>query len=325
LKKESSKYHLTEKFNSHIERKKNQSKEDQYIEAGVLAAEMKSVDTDKAYLNLQAKIGHQHKFRRIYLNFSKVAAILILPLILLSVWGLTRKVESHAGELGYQEISSPIGIRSKIVLPDGSVAWLNAGSKMRYSIPFVCETRELELVGEAFLEVEKNQASPMEIKFNDFKVTVLGTQFNVKAFPDEQHLEVVLKEGSINLANSNRAETIQLKPNQQWVYDKKSNTSVLNSVNADRYVAWHKNRLILNDTPMVEVENQLERWYGIEVEVADAELYNYRFTTVFEDEPIYRVIELLEMSSPIKINYVPGKLNPQSGTMDKSIIKFAKK
>ncbi|MGV8092550.1 MAG: FecR family protein [Mangrovibacterium sp.] len=318
------KYHAEggDRLTRYLDRKKNQSKEEQYLEAGVLISEIEAVDTDKACQSLLDKIDTRSPIRIIWSQFSRIAAILIFPLLLYTIWMQVSHDQSVPDRmLSYQEITSPIGVRSKIILPDGSKVWLNAESKIRYTIPFVRETREVELVGEAFLDVEKNPGSPLEIKFSQTKVTVLGTRFNIKAFPDEDHLEVVLKEGSIRLEQEGHGQT-ELKPDQQWIYDKTTKSVSLNEVDADKYIAWHENLLILDKTPMAKMAKQLERWYGVKVEIMDEELYQYKFTTVFENEPLQRVIELLEISSPIRIRYLPGKLNRETGETEKSIIQI---
>lgn len=314
-------------FDRYLERKKDQPKEDQYFEAGALISELKMVDTDKAYAALQSRISNKSKLNLLWSGFSRIAAILILPLLIYTVWSRLDNGQP-ADQLSYQEISSPPGIRSKVILPDGSRVWLNAESTVRYSIPFVRKTREVELVGEAFLDVAKNPGSPLEVKFNQLTLRVLGTQFNVKAFPDDQQVEVVLKEGSIQLENDREGsakEQFLLKPDQCWVFDKASRSAFLKEVDAEEYIAWHRNRLILNKTPMEELAKQLERWYGIKVEVKDQELYKYKFTTVFDDEPLHRVIELLEMSSPIRITYIRGEFNKNTNTTKKSTIQISAK
>ena len=313
------------KFERYLKRKKIQSEEDQYLEAGVLISELNMIDTDKAYSSLSNKIGLHSTMHTIWSHFSRIAAILIIPLLIYTLWNRLNN-GTGVGQLSYQEISSPSGVRSKVILPDGSRVWLNAESTIRYSIPFVRKTREVDLVGEAFFDVEKNPESPLEVKFNQLVVRVLGTQFNVKAFADDRQVEVVLKEGSILLKNERKGsskEHVVLKPDQQWVFDKTTRSAVLNEVNADEYIAWHRNRLVLNKTPMAELVKQLERWYDIKVMIKDQELYKYKFTTVFDNEPLYRVIELLEISSPICTQYIPGKHNKETGETEKSILEIS--
>ncbi|MEL7586450.1 MAG: FecR domain-containing protein [Prolixibacteraceae bacterium] len=315
-------------FDRYLARKSTQPKEDQYGEAGALISEIKTVDADKAYFALYDRIRNHSRVHMIWSRFSRIAAILIIPLLIFTVWKQVDEEKPDVPvEISYQEISNPSGIRSSVVLPDGTKVWLNAESRIRYSIPFINKTREVELVGEAFLNVAKNPDSPFEVRVNQFTVRALGTQFNVKAFPGDGQVEVVLKEGSIQLDNNTESaqERIHLKPNELWVYDKISRSAVLKKVDADEHIAWHRNRLVLNKTTMAELAVQLERWYGVQVEIKDQGLYKYRFTTVFDNEPLHRVIELLEMSSPIRINYIPGEYNTGTGDVEKSIIQISAK
>lgn len=329
--KEEKTYHLAngDKLERYLERKRHQSKEDQYLEAGVLISELPTIDPGEAYIVLHKKIGKSDRLRAIWSGFGKIAAILIIPLLIYVARDqIGDDPLQMTGQLSYQELSSPAGTRSKVILPDGSQVWLNAESRIRYSIPFVRETRQMELVGEAFLDIAENQESPLEVKSGQVTVRVLGTRFNMKAFPDDEQVEVVLKEGRVELEHENKGpkgRRVVLRPGQQWVYDKASNTAALNEVDADRYTAWHKNRLVLDKTSMQEMAKQLERWYGIRVMIMDEALNKYKFTTVFENEPLHRVIELLEMSSPIRIRYIPGKLNQQTDENEKSVIQMSRK
>ncbi|MGQ8337805.1 FecR family protein [Sunxiuqinia sp. A32] len=314
-------------FNKFLSRKKNQSKEEQNLEAGFLISEINTIDIDKAFSILESKINRQNRIKVLYYQFRKFAAILIIPLFIFTLWSLTR--ERHIFEdsqLSFQEIENPMGIRSKIILPDGSKVWLNAGSKIKYSIPFVRETRELELIGEAFFDIAKNPESPLDVKFDNFNVRVLGTKFNVKNFQEDQRIGVVLKEGRIQLGQNemnSKYENVVLKPDQQWIYDKGKKAASVRNVDADKLTMWHQNILLFNDTPMGEVALQIERWYGVDVEIKDEELYQYKFTTVFDNEPLSVVLELLEMSSPIKIKYIPEKINKSSGFSENAKIQIS--
>jgi transmembrane sensor len=100
----------------------------------------------------------------------------------------------------------------------------------------------------------------------------------------------------------------------------------LENKNLNKHISWVKNIIIFDETPMPEVAKTLERWYGVEVVVADAEINKYRFTTTFENESLFRVLELLELSSPaIKIKYTPGKINRQTNIATQSTVTITKK
>jgi ferric-dicitrate binding protein FerR (iron transport regulator) len=117
-----------------------------------------------------------------------------------------------------------------------------------------------------------------------------------------------------------------LEPNDLLEFDKTGKTLARENTNIEKYIAWHQNKMILDDTPMTELAGLLERWYGVEVVVADEEIKRYRFTTIFDNEPLHRVLELLEISSPgINIRYTMGK--PIEGTkkFTPSVVTITKK
>jgi len=100
----------------------------------------------------------------------------------------------------------------------------------------------------------------------------------------------------------------------------------LTNKNLNKHISWVKNTIIFDETPMPEVAKTLERWYGVKVVVADAGINKYRFTTTFENESLFRVLELLELSSPaIRIKYTPGKINKQTNIATPSTVKITKK
>ena len=309
-------------FKNFIEHRKGLSTYDKKLEAAKLIDQTASVDVDKAYWIVSRKINHENKTRSIFTTLTRIAAVLTLPLMAFTIWSLffqeTEKapVEMAQNEITWQEIHSPVGMRSHVVLPDGTNLWLNAGSEVKYSIPFTRENREVELSGEAFLDVVENEQSPFVVKAGKAEVEVLGTQFNVNAWPEAEQIQVALKEGKVKFRFASDEGTIkfsEMEPNDLLEFDKKDKTVVLENTNIEKYIAWHKNIMILDDTPMTELAGMLERWYGVEVKIADEEIKRYKFTTTFDNEPLHRVQELLEISSPeIKIKYTMGK--PIEGT-----------
>ncbi len=138
------------------------------------------------------------------------------------------------------------------------------------------------------------------VKSGNTAVEVLGTQFNIKAYDDENNIEIALKEGKVKFdaKHSSRQKSIGLKPGDHMVFDKKTGQVKLKNTDINKYIAWHDNVLILDETPMEEVAVLLQRWYGVKVVIRDNELKKYKFTTTFENESLFRVLELLELSSP---------------------------
>lgn len=116
------------------------------------------------------------------------------------------------------EVSTKYGSRTKLVLPDGTQVWLNAGSKLSYDKTYGNTIREVSLSGEAYFDVEKNPEHPFVIHTGSINIKVLGTAFNVKSFPGEKNTETSLIRGSIEVTFKNRpSEKIILKPNEKLI------------------------------------------------------------------------------------------------------------
>jgi len=186
----------------------------------------------------------------------------------------------------------------------------------------------VELTGEAFFKVMRNDNVPFIVNAGDAMVKVTGTQFNVKAYADEELLEIALTEGSIDFTGTiseGKKASATLIPNDYLVLNKATGQVRLENKNLSKYTAWVNNIIVFNETPMSTVAKTLERWYGVNVMVTDSKLNKYRFTATFENESLFRVLELLELSSPaIKISYSPGKINAQTNIATKSTVTITK-
>ena len=317
-----------DRFNAFIENKRNLPDEGQVFEAGNLIKEVELIDVDSAFLDIQKRISAKNTIFRIYTAVSHYAAILILPLLFVSIWALLNKNLESTQEFAMQEITCPKGMRSQVTLPDGSQVWLNAKSTIKYSIPFVRENRNIELIGQAFLHVAKNEDSPFFVQSGNVKVNVIGTQFDFKSYPADNTVEVALKEGKINLnllSEGNEATKTEMKPGDHFVFDKTTKKAVVSNKDIDNYIGWKDNKLIFDETPMLEMKKKLERWYGVDIEIADRTLERYKFTTTFENKSLSQVLELLEMSSPIKIVHIPAGKDKTTNQIINSKIIISKK
>ena len=322
-------------FDKFIDYRRQLNSFDKKLEAAKLIEQIKMVDVDNAYQSVAENINRSVPKYNLLTAITRIAAVFTLPLLAFTIWTLffqdkkDASVESVQNDITWQEISSPMGMRSQVVLPDGTHLWLNAGSKLRYSIPFVRDRRLVELTGEAFLDVKKDEESPFVVKAGEAEVEVVGTQFNANAWPQSETIEIALKEGSVKFkfqAEEGISKFVQLKPNDYLQFGKDKKSVLLENTNINKYIAWHQNIMILEDTPMVKLAQLLEQWYGIRVVIANEEIKRYRFTTTFVNEPLHRVLELLEISSPgIKINYTMGK--PIDGTKEfsASVVTISKK
>lgn len=304
-----------DEFEKFVVSRENMTEEDQKLEAALLIDRINMINTDYAYEKVQNQISVKVLDSSWILNLRKYAAILILPLFLALSYSLYLNFIPKNQDTVSYELTCPIGIRTQAILPDGTKVWLNANSSIKYQLPFVQKERNIKLSGEAFFEVTKNQESPFIIESQNSFVKVLGTKFNIKSYPEDNEIAVALQEGSVDFKTTNNEnKTIEsiLKPNEYLVYTKANKSLSVTSENISKFISWRQNRMILDETPIRDVAVLLSRWYGVQVEVIDQEILNYKFTTTFENESLSQVLELLEISSPVRIKYVPVKSD--SGT-----------
>ena len=253
------------------------------------------------------------KFVRIYM---RAAAILLLPLMVAG--GL---VYSFLGNHGITTVERPVsstifapmGSRVSFNLPDGTKGVLNSGSHLSYSIPFN-NNRTVTLDGEAWFEVSHDEEHPFEISAGTAKVKVLGTSFNLSAYPEENNVEVVLQQGKVEFLDIKGNEKVTMHPSERLVFQ---DGNISKSVtDPEKYNAWTEGKLVFREDPIAEVARRIERLYNVKVELADKELEKYSFRTTFEDDKLEDVIRFLCMTSPIRCQITPRKLL-DDGTYEK--------
>jgi transmembrane sensor len=154
-----------------------------------------------------------------------------------------------------------------LALQDGSKIWLNNESSIRYPVVFTGKEREVELTGQAYFDVTSDPSRPFKVKIGKTKVEVLGTQFDVMAYPDDPAGKITLLKGSIKVVNGLAQKVI--KPLQQ-VLVKKDRLEVSGLGNSDEVLAWHKNDFHFNNTDLESAMRQIARWYQYGLENKDA-------------------------------------------------------
>ncbi|WP_153632114.1 FecR family protein [Prolixibacter sp. SD074] len=313
-----------------VERRECMDTQEQVSEAVNVIDLIDHVDVPGAFFKVSNRLPGDDKWRFYLRRLSNVAAILFLPILLFAIWQYYFPHGDISGDhIAMQQISSPPGTRSQIVLPDGSKVWLNAESTIRFPIPFSRKTRNVSLVGQAFFSVQKTPEVPFIVKADNVQVKVLGTEFDVNAYPDMTKVGVVLARGKISLTTQNQDHTssksVILHPGERAVVGRQSGEVQLSKGDINKYIAWHNGRLVFDETPMKEVARQLELWYGIKVIIKDPEILNYHFSTTFENESLYQVLELLKLSSPIDIDYQNAHYDRGEKSYTKSIVYIKKK
>lgn len=226
-------------------------------------------------------------------------------------------------------VSTKRGSKSKIQLPDGTQVWLNADSKITYNENFQGKLREVQLTGEAFFDVVRDETRPFIIHTNVLDVKVLGTAFNVRSYADEKNTETSLIRGSVEITlHSSPDKKFTLKPNDKLVVNNneakgktekavlgklpvKENLLTLGRINYQKSdssaleTLWIKNKLAFDKESLEEIALKIERWYDVKVKIADDRIKKTEFSAVFDDESLQQVMEALHITGDF--HYVINK------------------
>jgi ferric-dicitrate binding protein FerR (iron transport regulator) len=239
--------------------------------------------------------------KSIFGYLSKIAAILILPL----AFALFYQWRSFSSEGGFtQTVSTPLASRTNFTLPDGSKVWLNAGSTISFSNRFGKKTRVVRLTGQAYFDVKKGKV-PFSVETKNFSVNVLGTAFDVFAYPGE-NAEVTLERGKVQIETTTNVTT-DLTPGQQATINKSDGQIEKRSIDSKAFVAWKDNRLTFENEPLEKVVLCLERWFNVTINIEDASIRNLKVNGTIEYESINEVLDLLQITAPINCTYDKDK------------------
>ena len=176
----------------------------------------------------------------------------------------------------YYTVNIPYGGEYNLVLPDGTRIYLNAGTTLRYPDHFAGGSREIFLSGEAYLEVSRDTSRPFIVRTDDMDVRVLGTVFNVNAYPDGNYVRTTLVEGKVE--TSCGGERIVMKPGTQVAYDKATRQADYFPVDVRHFISWKDGYYDFRDMTLGELMQIFVRWYDVDVRFANPLLENLRFS-----------------------------------------------
>jgi transmembrane sensor len=263
------------------------------------------------------------------------------------------KSHKSISNLDFSELTVPLGSRANFKLPDGTAVTLNAGSKLKYDNRFGMSDRVVQLEGEGYFKVAKDASKPFIVKTIYLSVRALGTEFNVKAYPDDKTIETTLVEGVVNIESISERKNTEvhlLKPNQKFTYFKKDSTVldetaiiterlksktipvvrqkaisipelVTENVNIAPVISWKENRWIFEKQSLSQIAVELERKFDVQIKFESERLKNIRFTGIILNEPIEQVLEVMSITAPISFN-LKGRV--VSLSENKSFEKFNK-
>jgi transmembrane sensor len=269
--------------------------------------------------------------------FSVLGGIIAVWAICFIFYNSNRSVTSPVADnkVAQSEVATKSGSRTRIQLPDGSLVWLNGSSKLVYDNKnFGEKLRQVTLSGEAYFDVVKNVNKPFIIHTNKMDIKVLGTTFNVKAYPGEKNTEASLVRGTIEVTLKGHKEKIMMKPNDKLIVEneeegkekKEQAISIKPSDKADNAfvtlghltfspdnntfleTAWVENKLIFDNESFEDVAKKMERWYGVIISFNNNKLKSLHMTGVFEKETVTEALSALQLLSrfsyTIKNDYI---------------------
>lgn len=293
--------HITDRNESGLS---NLTDEELWVSSAV-ADDTQQYDVDQAFEHFRKRTGLDQSGRQSYKWYRtwSVAAVAIVLLGLITVtayWQGSRQIQSNFSDI---VVEAPLGSKTKLTLPDGSTVWLNAGSKMVYSQGFGVSDRRLAFQGEGYFEVEKNDEMPFLVQTHDVNVTVVGTKFNFRNYPEDEEAVVELLEGKVALENQLKEESVRyLSPNEKMVLHKATGEMDITSAKVKEATLWTENILLFDEDLLPDIVRELERSYHVQIEIENEDLKQTRFYGQFNqlEQNIYDVLDMLSETGKLK-------------------------
>ncbi len=219
-------------------------------------------------------------------QWGKIAAILVFALMLsLLVGNLLffgdQPVQVQSPK--WMTKSTNYGEKLNFRLPDGSIVWLNAGSSLEYPTSFDSTVRLVKLQGEGFFEVAENKNKPFKVLSENLTTTALGTSFNIKsAYQNEVIVSLVT--GKVQVDDQNARQQYKLSPGEQLDFDNELNKGRISSFDIEAVQSWRNGKLIFQRATFQKVKEDLERWYGVSIQLEGQPSHSWRFNGEFENQ-----------------------------------------
>lgn len=225
-------------------------------------------------------------------RFTRVAAAAIFIAVCFSAffYWYNQPIKEQAG----QRIAHQVVENQKIYLPDGSTAVVKAGSKLHYPSSFdSANTRDIYLEGEAFFDIRHNVSKPFIVHSGEISTTVLGTSFNIKAFPADKNITITVIRGKVKVSNRNKVVGT-ITRNQQITYNKQNGHATHAVVPVEPYMDWQKQNLLLDNVTVGEATELLEQRFDVSIVFTSEKVKSKRFTTtLIKDETLEQALKLI--------------------------------
>ena len=259
---------------------------------------LERVDTERALKQVNARIDRA-RFRRLVRWTERVAAVLFLPLLALSLFLINNPEKPRM-----LEVRTNPGMTTRLTLPDGTQVCLNSESALIYPEKFEGKTRAVKLAGEAFFEVAKDARRRFVVETpHQAQVEVHGTKFNLEAFALDSVVVNTLLEGRVDFVSA--WGNMPMKPGEKLVYHTHGNWMDKFLTDGEVESAWKDGRIVFHNTPFDEALRMLEKRYYVDFVVTNPEYEADSFTGTFTNQRLDRILEIFEISSGVRWRYVP--------------------
>lgn len=274
--------------------------ENEWIESG-----QGNANVENEWKRLQCRIHTQEAIiplipaRRICIWKKVTAVAAVILLLIIGAYGIW-EIKPYLQPETYFAFEAPYGEKSKMILSDGTVVWLNAGSTLKYSNRFNASDREVQLNGEAYFEVTKHQGDAFIVKTGSYDIQVKGTKFNVTAYSDDSFATTTLLQGAVDILY--KGQIIGISPGESARLDLASNKFTVNKVNALQAKAWSENRMEYDAITLKELLKKLSRQYDVNIilDSSKNEIKKFRIS-IRNGETIGEVLNAISEIIPINI------------------------
>jgi transmembrane sensor len=314
-----------------------------WLEGKEIPDNIKMTNASWERLKLRTSIQSHSKINddyRPHINVRKlsIAATILILIGISSFLGIKLRSLSEYQQTTH-EITVPMGSRSNITLPDGTSVWLNADSKLTYRSDFGRRNRDVTLSGEAYFDVSPDKGSVFTVNTRDLVIKALGTEFNVKSYPDEDATETTLVSGSIEIAVTDEgiaSRPVLLKPDQRIIYsrakgrivaepaetkdeevefaetieelDQKPSLQISHISSSEEYISWKDGRLVFRSETLENLSRKIERFYNVDIAFENDSIKELRYTGTLDEVTIEEVLRAIARSSDISFKIDKNKV-----------------
>ncbi|MFC1555668.1 FecR family protein [candidate division KSB1 bacterium] len=231
------------------------------------------------------------------------AAVLIMLVLVPSLYSVLDREGSVAfNDADLISVIVEHGKAENLTLPDGTEITLDSGSEFKYPETFTGDTREVFLSGEAFFKVESNPQKPFIVHAENAHIEVLGTQFNVRAWELSGYVSVVVSEGKVSLQEENGSDenSVIIEKNQLSYLTRNGTIAAPVAVNSSSYTTWINREITFHNVKLLEVTEQIERWYGLSIEFEQASYLELKVSVNIRNRPVDEILNLIEVLTDLE-------------------------